>query len=433
MTQAPSAALPAHIGKYTVTGVLGRGACGIVYRGYDPLVARDVAIKVALDERGGPLAQRGEQAFFAEARAAGMLQHPHIVSVFDAGVDAGRGYIVMEYIDGQPLSARGSQSLPFDQVLDIGFKCARALGYAHARGVLHRDIKPGNIMLTRDGVPKLMDFSIAQLRDDSATDRVVVGTPLYMSPEQIRRDRLTPASDLYSLGTVLFELTAGVPPFADAALPALFQAIRHQAPPQLTTLRPDTPPEFSAIVDRLLRKDPEQRYPSGEALATVLSREFDRLRLSAAQLTRRESRDSLRRLHFFNGFSDAEIDEILNASSLATYGRGDAIIREGEIDDCFFILARGEAEVCKGDVRIHQLGKGDCFGEVGFLGANRRSATVTALTDVLALKINRSLMDQLSPDAQLHFYKAFAETLLYRLSLTTAKLSASGRGSATPA
>lgn len=419
---------PERIGKYTLRGEIGRGACGVVYKGFDPFVRREVAIKVALQDAATRADAEHERAFFAEAHAAGMLQHPHIVSLYDAGVEDDLSYIVMEFIDGQtllPMCRPNSPRMPIEQVVDIGIKCARGLHFAHSKNVLHRDIKPSNIMLTRDGTPKVMDFSIAEIGGgDTGGKRNFAGSPLYMSPEQVARAPLGPQTDLYSLGTVLFQLLTGTPPFPHTEIPLLFRAIRNQPAPDLQTLRPDIPDALAKIVARLLLKDPAQRHASGDELAAALGRVIDRLRADEQRSSRRDPRDSIRRLHFFSAFSDDEVDEILNASTMATYAPGDTLIREGEVDNAFFIIAVGAADVLKGGRLINRLERGDCVGEIGFLSATRRTATVTATTSLLALKISAGLMDQVSRDCQLRFYKVFTETLIYRLSLTSAKLSA---------
>ena len=419
---------PKQIGKYEIRGEIGRGACGVVYRGYDPFCARDVAIKVALQDTESR-ESASARGFFTEARAAGMLQHPHIVSTYDAGVEGELSYIVMEYIDGETLSplcrSKGSRA-SIEQVIDICFKCARALDYAHSKGVLHRDIKPSNIMLTHDGVPKVMDFSIAEITaaTKTETDEGVMGSPLYMSPEQVRHAPLGPTSDLYALGAVLYQLLTGEPVFKVLDIPELFRQIRNTPAPRVESLRPDVPKPLCDIVEKLLYKDPEQRYQSGAELAAALMRLFEQLRLAEKLVSRRESRDSLRRLHFFNGFSDEEIDEILSASTILTFEAGKVIIEEGDIDNAFYIMALGQAEVRKGSKRINTLDKGDCFGEIAFLTSAKRTATVTAIGKVLVLKVNSSLMEKVSRDCQLRFYKIFTETLIYRLTVTSAKLSA---------
>lgn len=422
-------AVPTRIGKYEVRGEIGRGACGVVYKGYDPFVARDVAIKVALQAPDAKTdGGEHQRAFFTEARAAGMLAHPHIVSTYDAGVEGDLSYIVMEYIDGEtlaPLCRSKGPRASVEQVIDIGFKCAKALEYAHSKGVLHRDIKPSNIMLTREGVPKVMDFSIAEINSgQEEPGENVMGSPLYMSPEQVRRTALGPTSDLYALGAVIYQLLTGSPPFPIAELPLLFNAIRNEPAPRVEVLRPDAPKPLCDIIERLLYKDPAQRYQSGGDLAASLTRLFDQLRFADRQISRRESRDSLRRLHFFDSFSDEEIDEIISASTMMTYESGNTLIEEGDIDHAFYIIALGSAEVRKGKKVLQVLQKGDCVGEIGFLTAAKRTATVTAATKVLALKVNATLMEKVSRDCQLRFYKVFTETLIYRLSVTSAKLSA---------
>jgi len=421
---------PEKIGKYELRGEIGRGSCGVVYKGFDPFVQRDVAIKVAKQDptkMAGASEDQSRAAFFTEARAAGMLAHPHIVSLYDAGAEGGLSYIVMEYIDGDtlmPLCRRKGPRPPVEQVIEIAFKCAKALDYSHSKGVLHRDIKPSNIMITKDGVPKIMDFSIAEINAQPGGMTGIVGSPMYMSPEQVRAEQLGPQSDLYSLGAVIYHLLTGEAPLFAEDVKQLFMLIKTQPAPNLALARPDLPPQLCEIVGRLLMKEPMERYQSGMELATALTRLYDKLRLAGKQVQRRESSDSLRRLHFFNNFSDEEIDEIISASSMMTFQPGQAIIQEGAIENAFYILAKGSAEVRKGGKVLHVLDKGDCFGEIGFLTTAKRTATVTATTQVLVLKSNASLMDQLSQDCQLRFYKVFTETLIYRLTITSAKLSA---------
>ncbi len=424
--------MPQKIGKYEILGLIGKGSCGFVYKGYDPYVRRDVAVKTC---RGFSLdAAQDEESikrgFFTEARAAGMLSHPHIVSLYDAGSEAGMNYLVMEFVDGDtlmPACARNAARLPLDRVVDIIFKCAKALDYSHSKGVLHRDIKPSNIMLTPDGVPKVMDFSVAEVNDPAVVEDVkrnAVGSPLYMSPEQVQRMKLEPASDLYSLGVVMYQLLTGETPYGGSDLLQLFANIRFAPVPDIEAKRPDLPRELSTLINRLLAKRVEQRYQSGRELGNDLLRIFERLKQADLNLSRRESRDSLRSLRFFDSFSDEQIGEILSASHLLTYAPGVPIVREGDIDGAFYLIARGSAEVRKGNALIGTLLKGDCFGEIGFLSSTRRIATVTAATQVLALRVSSTLLDQVSTDCQLRFYKIFTQTLIYRLSLSNAKLSA---------
>ena len=425
-------ATPNKIGKYEIAGLLGKGASGLVYKGFDPFVRRDVAVKIALQLSEEPrhLAGRDSPAnnFFTEARAAGMLNHPNVVALYDAGMEVDLCYIVMEFVDGDtllPWCRKDGPRMPLEKVLDVMAKCARGLDYSHSKGVLHRDIKPSNIMITKDGVPKIMDFSIAEINERRTEEGVTaVGSPLYMSPEQVTRQPLGPTSDLYALGAVMYQLLTGETPFFAPHLPGLFAAIRNLPAPSIEKKRPDVPRDVALIVAKLLAKKPVERYQSGKDLASDLAREYERLRQSDVQATRRENRDSLRGLSFFNAFSETEVDEVLSACQLKTFAPGKLILEEGELDNSFFILAMGQAIVKKGDKPIHVLGKGDCFGEIGLIGNVKRTASVVAASQVLALKINASLLDNLATDSQLRFYKTFTQTLIYRLTVTSARLSA---------
>lgn len=426
--------MPASIGKYEVRCEVGRGTCGVVYRGYDPFVRRDVAIKVSLS---APKADDKESSpdhshFFLEARAAGMLQHAHIVSLYDAGVEGDVNYIVMEYIDGDTLreyTRKNSKRLSPEEVVDVIFKCSKALDYAHKKGVLHRDIKPSNIMLNGEGVVKIMDFSVAELSENKATRRdVLVGSPLYMSPEQVRREVPGPQSDLYSLGAVMFELLAGEPPFTSDDMEQLFDAIKNTPAPALKSKCPGLPAELYEVVAKLLCKEPDKRFTSGQELAAALSRIYDALRYSGEQLARRENRDSLRALAFFNDFADSEIDEILSVSSMVSFQKDATIIQEGELDNTFYIIALGSVEVRKGGKVLQVFGKGDCFGEIGFLLKTKRTASIIAKSPVLVLKVNATEMQQASQNCQLRYYKVFTENLIYRLAITSAQLAATGPG-----
>ena len=423
---------PNKIGKYEVYDELGRGNCGVVYGGFDPFVRRDVAIKVARhdpnDDAEATIVKQRD--FFSEAHAAGRLQHPNIVALFDAGTEGDLAYIVMEFIEGDTLldycKPNGKRLTP-RKVVEIMFKCAKALAYSHSQGVLHRDIKPGNIMLTVTGDARIMDFSIAEVTQSLAyRPDQIIGSPAYMSPEQVRKETMGAVSDLYSLGAVMFQLLTGEAPFRSKEVKEVFRQILNDKPKRVDALNPEVPSQLADIIQRCLSKAPSNRYQTGHELAAALTRCYDQLRNTEAQMNRREHENALKSLAFFDGFNDDEIEEMLNASQILSFNAGQNVINEGDIDDTFYILAKGDAGVYKGKKRIDKLVKGDCFGEIGFLTATKRTATVTALTDVLVLKVNASLMEEASPECQLRYYKAFTQTLIYRLSITSARLSAHG-------
>ena len=409
------------LGKYEIRGELGRGSYGRVYRGFDPFVQREVAIKVAESLDGA--AEELQKAFFAEARAAGRLHHPGIVTLFDAGTDGPLNYLVMEFVAGETLKRPCQRDAPrprTERVADLMLKCALALDYVHRQGVLHKDIKPGNIMVTEDGQPKIMDFGIAALLGADRSGGIS-GSPLFMSPEQIEGRELSPASDLYSLGMVMYLLLTGEPPFMARTTQALFERIMREPAPPVEGKRDDLPEPLCEIVNRLLAKDPDARHASGRKLAEDLAP------LSQDRGPRRKalkmSHDSLRRLQFFRAFRSPELAELMDASTSVSYRAGDTIIREGETDNALYILLMGIAEVRKNGQMIALLEKGDCFGEIGFLYAVQRTASVVAATDVLVLQVNAALLDSMSDECQLRYYRIFCENLILRLTATTEKAS----------
>lgn len=264
------------LGRYQVEKELGKGAMGIVYMGRDPKIGRQVAIKtMALSQEFEPDELAGvKERFFREAETAGRLAHPHIVAIYDAGEEHDLAYIAMEFIRGFDLTrhTKANNLLPVAEVLRLTADAADALHYAHANGIVHRDIKPANMMLVETTRSlKLMDFGIARITDSSKTKTgMVLGTPSYMSPEQLAGRRVDGRSDLFSLGVTLYQLLTGTLPFQAESMATLMFKIANEphAPP--LTLRPDLPPDVDHIVARVLQKNPAQRYADGAELAAAL-------------------------------------------------------------------------------------------------------------------------------------------------------------------
>ena len=266
---------PSMLGRYRVLKELGRGAMGLVYLGKDPTIQRFVAIKtMRLDPADhDDKLQDVKARFFREAESTGRLSHPNIVTIYDAGEENDLGYIAMELIEGTPLKqwSRKPNLMPVNEVLLTVATVADALDYAHQQGVVHRDIKPANIMLTKDRVVKVMDFGIAKMASSSKTQtNIVLGTPTYMSPEQIAGKKVDGRSDIFSLGIVLFELLTGQLPFTADNLSAVLFSIAHHPHPAIQTLRPDLPPMVQEIVDRALQKELLHRYRRAEEFAGEL-------------------------------------------------------------------------------------------------------------------------------------------------------------------
>jgi len=266
---------PGMLGRYRVLKELGRGAMGLVYLGKDPTIQRFVAIKtMRLDQiDGDEKLQDFKSRFFREAESTGRLSHPNIVTIYDAGEEHDLGYIAMELIEGTSLKqwARKPNLMPVNEVLLTVATVADALDYAHQQGVVHRDIKPANIMLTKERAVKVMDFGIAKMASSSKTQtNIVLGTPTYMSPEQISGKKVDGRSDIFSLGIVLFELLTGQLPFTADNLSAVLFSIAHHPHPAIQTLRPDLPLMVQEVVDRALQKELPHRYRRAEEFAVEL-------------------------------------------------------------------------------------------------------------------------------------------------------------------
>jgi serine/threonine protein kinase len=413
--------VPQRIGKYEIVREVGEGSTGTVYLSHDPYYGRDVAIKLYYDDFGGDedKARATRKMFLSEAHMVGMLQHPQLMPIYDAGEENGHCYVVTEYVQGaRTLAAfcRQDDLLRVDQIVEIIFKCAKALHYAHSRGVIHRDIKPSNIMYTSESDVRIIDFGIA-LVSDSELSRLegIAGSPSYMSPEQAQGQPLTNRSDIYSLGAVMYELLTGARPFKAGNLPKLMHQIIYATAPPIHTLRPEVPEDLEAVVATALQKDPEKRFKSGQDLAAALTRVHQKLRSRTANIDQNEQLAMVRKLKFFHDFSPAETAEVLKASSWQNFNAGDEIVREGDMDDRFYIVVAGNCAVERHGRPMGKLTTGDCFGESSYLPGSRRSATVRATSSVTLLKVGATLLEQASPNCQLRFNRVFLRGLIERL------------------
>src|ERR1700755_2769974 len=255
-------------GRYEIVAELGRGAMGVVYKATDPVIGRPVAVKtIKLSEQGTGLTRTELIARFqTEARAAGLLTHPNIVVVFDAGEEDGLYYITMELVEGKSLQALldSGQAFPLPRVLRIMEQTCSALQFAHERNIVHRDIKPANLMLTRDDTVKVTDFGTAKILQFGTVQQTthVMGTPSYMSPEQVKGRPVDGRSDIFSLGVVLYELLTGEKPFPGQSITTVIYKIVNEEPIPPRTLNPSIHQGLSDIVMRALAKEPEVRYQS---------------------------------------------------------------------------------------------------------------------------------------------------------------------------
>lgn len=263
-----------HLGRYEVIEELGQGAMGVVYKARDPLIDRVVAIKTINLSLAQEEKEEYEGRFYQEARAAGRLSHPNIVTIYDVGKSGDVAYIAMEFLEGRELRdiLNEGQRMPVELVLDVTAQVAMGLAYAHEHDIVHRDVKPSNIMVLRDGHVKITDFGIARMASAAVRTQtgMVLGSPKYMSPEQVTGKTLDQRSDIFSLGVMLYEMLTGQPPFAGENVNAIMYQTLNAVPSSPGSLNPDVPDMLNFIVAKALAKELDDRYQNSRELAEDL-------------------------------------------------------------------------------------------------------------------------------------------------------------------
>lgn len=417
------------IDKYEIVSELGSGATSVVYFAYDTFTERPVAIKIfrseiLSDTEHGPTYRK---LIANEASLAGRLNHPHIVGIYDAVISKDKCYLVMEYVKGETLEryCQTENLLPIEKVVEIVFKCALALDFAGRNGVIHRDIKPANIMICEDGAVKIADFGAAVLLKSDQTTITGIGSPAYMSPEQIRNAPLTHQTDIYSLGVVMYKLLTGKLPFEAESSYSLSHKILNEEPTSIRTHRPLLPLRLSRIVAKAMRKNLEDRYTNWRDFAKDLSN-LAALDLPQEADSETQKFNMLKSLDFFKDFSDIELWEVLRFCLWGRVTPGTVLVRENEEGDFFFILVDGKVQVTKKGKNLSALGKGHCFGEMCYIrkGSFTRTATIVADSPVTLLKIKADSLRNASENCQLSFNRVFMNILIDRLAQANAKLAA---------
>lgn len=429
--QAPSAtAWPAQIGKYAVRARLGEGATSEVFLAWDEFHQREVAIKRV--RRGAaedtPEGHFQQHFFAAEAALVGRLQHPNVVQIHDAVDDGDAPYLVMEYVNGTTLRrfCRADALLSLEQVVEIGFKCAMALGYVYRQGLIHRDVKPANILATlrHDQVVdvKISDFGSVMNLQSERTQVFRVGSLAYMSPEQLDGDVLDARADIYALAGVLYHLIAGRPPFDATQQAALMHQIYHAAPASLQLLRDGVPPKLDRLIARALSKRREDRYPDWDSFAQDLSAlvaNGDVPRGPLQAVLDSERFNLLRALEFFSGFGDVELWEVVHRAHWQRCPFGHALYRQGQEGNTFHIIAQGQVEVYRGGQRVAQLGAGTSVGEMAYLAPNPElrvhSVDILVAQPTTTVSFTPETLGQLSLGTRHLFDKAFIRVLVRRL------------------
>jgi serine/threonine protein kinase len=420
--------LSLQVGKYDIQKMLGKGATGTVYLAKDTFTGKEVALKTIEPEvfRDPEFGTVYRSQFLNEASLAGKLRHPYIVNILDAVVGEDSGHIAMELVTGGDLSKHvtAGKLLSVSDVLQIGFKCCGALEYAAKEGIVHRDIKPANIMVASGTDVKIADFGAAVLKKSQVVQTAALGSPYYMSPEQIEGKTLTFHSDMYSLGVVLYELLTGHRPFSGANLDALVAAILKTDPPAPSELRKDLPKSIDALVLRAMKKDPAQRYATWTEFALELSKAGE-LVLPPGSIPDSDKYVTLKKVPMLAALGDAELWELVRAGNWRRIPKGNLVVQEDAQGKSFFFLARGEAKVTKKKKLLNMLNSGEYFGEMAYIGGGEqaRHATVEAMTDLLLAEFEPAALDQMSLGAQLHLTRALVRNVTDRLALANVRLA----------
>jgi serine/threonine protein kinase len=420
--------LSLQVGKYDIQKLLGKGATGTVYLAKDTFTGKEVALKTIEPEvfRDPEFGTVYRSQFLNEASLAGKLRHPYIVNILDAVVGEDSGYIAMELVTGGDLSkhAVSGKLLPVFDVLQIGFKCCGALEYAAKEGIVHRDIKPANIMIAGGTEVKIADFGAAVLKKSQVVQTAALGSPYYMSPEQIEGKTLTFHSDMYSLGVVLYELLVGTRPFGGDNLEALMAKILKTAPAQPSELRKDLPKSLDPVVLRAMEKNPAHRYASWPEFALALSK-VGELVLPAGAIPDSQKYVALKNVPMLSTLADSELWELARAGNWRRIPKGNLVVQEDVKGRSFFFLAKGEAKVTKKKKLLNMVNSGECFGEMAYIGGGEqaRHATVEAMTELLLAEFEPGALELMSLGAQLQLTRALVRNVTDRLALANVRLA----------
>jgi hypothetical protein len=440
--------VPRRIGRYRVVSRLGEGATSEVFLAHDEFQARQVAIKRlrpgVVDGSDGANDRFAGAFFAAEAGLVGRLQHPNVVQILDAVAEGPAPYLVMEYVPGVTLRrhCRPDALLPLEQVTEIGFKCAIALSYCWRQGLIHRDVKPANLLAQMDGERivdvKITDFgSVLNLRADR-TQIFRVGSLAYMSPEQLDGGDLDARADMYSLSAVLYHLIAARPPFDAQQHPALMRQIHLGDPPALTGLRQGVTPALDALVRRGMARLREDRYATWDEFAAGLARLVAHAEVPrqgrGAEVLDSERFNLLRSLPFFAGFGEVELWEVVHRAQWERHTPGHALYRRGGRGDTFHIIAEGAVEVWREGRHVATLEAGTSVGEMAYLAPDPSQAVhradVMVKTPATLISFTPQSLGQLSLATRSMFDRAFIGVLVRRLDTAWRAAESSVDGSA---
>lgn len=419
------------IGKYQLRKVLGKGASATVYLALDTFSGADVALKV-LDPKVVSSPEFGETVtaqFLNEASLAGKLAHPHIVAILEAVIEGDSGYVALEYVPGGDLSqfTQPGKLLSLEDAIQIAFKSCGALDYAFRQGIVHRDIKPANIMVVSGTNIKVGDFGAAYLKTDKETHIAEIGSPYYMSPEQINGEELGHHSDMFAMGVVLYELFTGRRPFMASSLPELFAKILNDKPIAPSAIRPEIGKEIDAIVLQMLGKRTVDRYSTWAELALDIAK-VGRLSVYQKGIPDSDKFIALKKIALLQRLNDAEVWELVHAGKWSRLPAQKMIVREGEPGTSLFFLASGQVKITKQGRLLNVLTEAECFGDMAYAkeGGVPREASVESMGDVVLAEFDPVAIQNTSLICQLQLTKAILDSVVDRLALANQRMTRAG-------
>lgn len=429
---------PSKIGKYKLLREVGRGATATVYLAEHPQYPEPVALKlIRFDDKSKDEAKwnrRLLKLLRAEMDVSRRLDHPNIIKIFDTAVEKDYAYIVMEYFPGTTLEpyCTFQNLLPLHRTIGIVFKCCMALDYAYRQGIVHRDIKPANILIDEQDNVKITDFGLAlnisKKSESDSTFIMGVGSPAYMSPEQIKGYPLNQKTDLFSLGVVLFHMLTGRLPFRAKNPAQLIYKILNTEPPLVSQINADLPEQLDTVIRKALEKDLYSRYKNGADFAKDLSAVRYKI-LDDSSLPQDTTRFSiLRKMPFFVEFEDVEIWEILRISRWRKVDSNTLLMREGDADQRFGIVIDGRVEVSIDGHRVCEYVYGEVFGELAYLDQqeHKHMSTVVTTTSTVYLELNPAALSLATDECQEAFRARLVTVVARRLGQAFRDLSKDG-------
>ena len=423
---------PGFLQRFEIGECVGRGAMGEVYLAFDTYREREVALKVAPHATGEGADPRLRRLWANETRLAGKLRHPYVVEVHEAAELERCSYLVMEYVAGGTLRdhVEPDRLLPVERVVDITFKVARALEYDNTMGMLHRDVKPANVLLAKDGSPKVSDFGSVYFTASEDTQVSDVGTLPFVPPEQFTGAQPSVQGDIYAVGVMAYQLLCGALPFPMESQAALIFQKLHGEPVPLASRRPDLPAPVLDAVEGAMHREPAARFGSWTQLCDEFARVLPALESAPEQSMESAQFERLRATKFFATFSETQLWEAVRLFRPYRVPTGSIVIEEGSPGRSLFVLLSGELAVLSRNVTLGFISAGECYGELAFLQeeGHVRSATVVAMRPSTFVELDMEALAVASPGLQAALLRELMRVLVQRVRRSDERLLAAMLG-----